>query len=71
MQTGKQHGVRYRQTQWLHDKESLVTISDEEGHESLEVHTLTDGMNKVKRIKNPDIGIIARLKVSPKEAFLT
>ncbi len=70
MQTGKQHGVRYRQTQWLHDKESLVTISDEEGHESVEVHTLTDGMNKVKRIKNPDIGIIARLKVSPKENLI-
>lgn len=67
IQTGKQHGVRYRQTQWLFDRESIVTISDEGGSESIEVHTVKDGTKSVKRLKNLNIGIIAKLKVSPKD----
>lgn len=69
IQTGKTHGVRYRLTNWLHDGESLVTISDEDGVEFMEVHSLTDegGKKPVKKIKSADIGIVARLKVSPKE----
>ncbi len=69
IQTGKTHGVRYRLTNWLHDGESIVTISDEDGVESLEVHSLgeSSGRKAVKKIKNPDIGIVARLRVSPKE----
>ncbi len=69
IQTGKTHGVRYRQTRWLHDGESIVTISDEDGIESLEVHSLkeSNGRTAVKKIKSPDIGIVARIKASPKE----
>ncbi len=69
MQTGKTHGVRYRLSKWLHDGESIVTISDEDGVESIEVHSLKDasGRKAVKKIKSPDIGIVARMKTSPKE----
>lgn len=69
IQTGKTYGVRYRLSKWLHDGESIVTISDEDGVETLEMHSLSEsnGRTAVKKIKNPDIGIVARIKVSPKE----
>jgi tricorn protease len=70
MQIGKQHGVRYRQTQWLYDRESIVTISDESGTESIEVHSVNEGKTKIRKIGIPDIGIIAKLKVSPKENII-
>lgn len=66
MQLGKQHGVRYRLTQWLKDKEKLVTVSDEDGIEAIEVHSFTNREKNIKRLKNADIGIAARIKVSPK-----
>ncbi|MCY7362008.1 MAG: peptidase, partial [Ignavibacteria bacterium] len=67
IQFGKQHGVRYRQTQWLSDKKSIVTISDDGGSEAVEVHSVSDNKKKIHRIEIPDIGIIARMKVSPRE----
>ena len=39
-QLGERHGVRYRMTHWLHDGEALVTLSDAEGEEALEIHRL-------------------------------
>lgn len=39
-QLGERHGVRYRMTHWLHDGQALVTLSDAEGEEALEVHRL-------------------------------
>lgn len=67
LQIGKSGGVRYRLTQFLQDKKSVVTISDDGGTESIEVHTFKDGNKNAKRIKNSDIGIAERIKVSPKE----
>lgn len=66
-QLGKSHGVRYRLTQWLHDNENLVTVSDDTGNESIEIHCIKDGKKEIKRLKNFSAGIIANLKVSPKE----
>ncbi|MEO8445957.1 MAG: S41 family peptidase, partial [bacterium] len=66
-QAGTAHGVRYRLTQWLHDNERLVTVSDENGIEAIEVHSFKNGEKSIKRLKNTDIGIAARLKPSPKE----
>lgn len=66
-QIGKPHGVRYRQTQWLFDKENMVTISDDGGFESIEMHNIKEGKKSVKRLKDLNIGIIARLRVSPTE----
>lgn len=70
MQLGKAHGVRYRLTQWLQDKEKIVTISDENGVEAIEVHSFKNGEKNVKRLKNIDLGIAARMKVSPKENLI-
>ncbi|MDQ3020456.1 MAG: S41 family peptidase [Bacteroidota bacterium] len=67
IQIGKSHGVRYRLTQWLYDKEKIVTVSDDNGSESIEVHTIKDGNKNIKRLNNLDIGLAARLKVSPQE----
>ena len=67
LQIGKTHGVRYRQTQWLYDKETIVTVSDDGGSEAIEVHTAKNGKTTVRRLKDLDIGIVSRLKVSPKE----
>lgn len=66
-QIGMQHGVRHRLTQWLYDKDKIVTVSDENGTEAIEVHSTKEGNNKVKRLRNVNIGIAARLKPSPKE----
>lgn len=67
LQIGKSRGVRYRLTEFLQDKKSVVTISDEGGTESIEVHTFKDGRKNIKRLNNFDIGIAERIKVSPKE----
>ena len=66
-QIGKPQGVRYRQTQWMHDKNSLVTISDDGGKESIEIHSIKGEKKSVKRFNDLEIGICARLRVSPKE----
>jgi tricorn protease len=67
LQIGKTHGVRYRQTQWLCDKETIVTVSDDGGSEAIEVHSAKNGKTPIRRIKDLDIGIVSRLRVSPKE----
>jgi len=67
LQIGKTHGVRYRQTQWLCDKETIVTVSDDGGSEAIEVHSTKNGKTPIRRIKDLDIGIVSRLRVSPKE----
>lgn len=67
-QAGKSHGVRYRLTQWLHDNESIVTVSDDTGKESIEVHSLKEGKKEIKRLNNFNAGIIANMKASPRES---
>ncbi|MBK8981657.1 MAG: PDZ domain-containing protein [Ignavibacteria bacterium] len=67
LQVGKQYGVRYRYTQWMHDNKNIVTVSDENGSETIEIHSSKDGLKEVKRMDFFSAGIIANLKVSPKE----
>jgi len=69
-QIGKAHGVRYRLTQWLFDKATIVTVSDDSGSEAIEVHSIKDDNRSVRRLSRLDIGIVARLKVSPKENII-
>lgn len=66
-QIGKTHGVRYRLTNWLHDNDKIVTVSIDNGIESIEIHTTKIRNKEIKKLNNLDIGLIARIKVSPKE----
>ena len=66
LQIGKS-GIRYRLTQFLRDKKNVVTIADDGGGESVEIHSYKDGKKNAKRLKNLDIGIAERMRVSPKE----
>ncbi len=66
-QIGKAHGVRYRLTQWLYDKETIVTVSDDSGSEAVEVHNFKDISKNVRRLNKLDLGIVARIKASPTE----
>jgi tricorn protease len=70
IQIGKEHGVRYRQTQWLFDKETIVTVSDDSGSEAIEVHKYNNGNREVKRLGKLDIGIVARLRTSPADKVI-
>lgn len=65
LQHGQGDGVRYRLTQWLNDGKRLVTISDADGEERLEIHT-RDGSADAERLADLDIGRPTRLAVSPK-----
>ncbi|MBK9331463.1 MAG: PD40 domain-containing protein [Ignavibacteria bacterium] len=67
LQVGMQYGVRYRYTQWMHDNKNIVTVSDENGSETIEIHSIKDGLKEVKKMDFFSAGIIANLKVSPKE----
>ncbi len=66
-QIGKSSGVRYRLTQWLFDNDKIVTVSDDNGIEAIEVHSKKDSDKNIKRLNNLEIGLAARLKISPKE----
>ncbi len=70
IQIGKAHGVRYRQTQWLFDAETIVTVSDDGGSEAIEVHTFKNGNQNIRRLSKPDLGITAKMKASPKEEII-
>ncbi|HMS33278.1 MAG TPA: S41 family peptidase [Ignavibacteria bacterium] len=70
VQIGKAHGVRYRQTQWLFDAETIVTVSDDGGSEAIEVHTFKNGNQNIRRLSKPDLGITAKMKASPKEEVI-
>ena len=64
LQHGEQSRTRYRLTQWLNDGKRLVTISDAEGEEALEIHT-RDGTADIVRLSALDIGHVRELSVSP------
>ena len=64
LQHGERDGIRYRLTQWLNDGKRLVTLSDAEGEEALEIHT-RDGSADVIRLDALDIGHVRELSVSP------
>ena len=64
-QVGKRHGVRYRFTQWLYDKGSTVTVSDDGGYEVIEVYK--KGKSKCRKYSKLDIGRAVTMKASPTE----
>ena len=49
LQHGERSGTRYRFTQWLNDGKRLITLSDADGEEVLEIHT-RDGSADVIRL---------------------
>lgn len=67
LEVGTSHGVRYRLTEYLKDKKSIVTISDDGGSESIEVQEFKNGKKNVRKLSSLDIGIAERMEVSPKE----
>jgi len=67
LEIGKSHGARYRLTEYLSDKQSLVTISDGGGREAIEVQDFKNGKKNIRKINDLDIGIAERIEVSPKE----
>ena len=64
LQHGERSGTRYRFTQWLNDGKRLVTLSDADGEEALEIHT-RDGSADVVRLDTLDIGHVRDLSVCP------
>ncbi|RKU13707.1 peptidase [Candidatus Poribacteria bacterium] len=64
LQHGARDGTRYRLTQWLNDGKRLVTLSDAEGEEALEIHTRDDSADII-RLSDLDIGHARELSVSP------
>ncbi|MFN8575628.1 MAG: PDZ domain-containing protein [Candidatus Sericytochromatia bacterium] len=64
-QLGEQEGVRYRLTQFL-NRNHIVTISDSDNKEKLEVHS-TDFDFKMKVFDKFDIGRALDMSVSPTE----
>lgn len=58
------HPVRYRLTTWLNDGKRVVTVTDTEGIETLEVHSTTD-KSAPKRLEGLNIGRPFSLLVSP------
>lgn len=63
-QHGERDGVRYRLTQWLSDGKRLVSISDVDGEEAFEVHTI-DGSAPPLRLNELDLGHVSQLAVCP------
>ena len=64
LQHGERDRIRYRLTQWLNDGKRLVTLSDAEGEEALEIHT-RDGSADIVRLGDLDIGHVREIAVSP------
>ena len=64
LQHGERSGTRYRFTQWLNDGKRLVTLSDADGEEALEIHT-RDGSADVVCLDTLDIGHVRDLSVCP------
>jgi tricorn protease len=56
--------VRYRLTSWLNDGKRVVTVTDSEGVETLEIHSTTE-KTAPKRLEGLDIGRPMSLLVSP------
>ena len=64
LQHGERSGTRYRFTKWLNDGKRLITLSDADGEEALEIHT-RDGSAEVIRLAALDLGHVRSLAVSP------
>ncbi len=64
LQHGIRNGVRYRLTRWLKDGKRVVLVSDEGGHDHLEVHHL-EGSPAPRSYGDLDVGRPQAIKVSP------
>ena len=64
LQHGERSGTRYRFAKWLNDGKRLITLSDADGEEALEIHT-RDGSADIVRLDTLDIGHVRSLTVSP------
>ncbi|RAO98427.1 hypothetical protein PW5551_10060 [Petrotoga sp. 9PW.55.5.1] len=65
-QIGKKHGIRYRLSTYLNIKEEkIVTVSDEENKEHLEIYDLKN--NLLSKIDENDLGRVVEIIPSPKE----
>ena len=64
LQVGKREGVRYRLPEWLNDSRRLVMIDDQEGEETLIVHT-GDPDEEPLRLSGLDIGRVDEIRVAP------
>jgi len=65
LQHGERNGTRYRMPRWLNDGKRILTLSDADGEEALEIHTC-DGSEEVRRLDELDIGHVRQLAVCPK-----
>lgn len=65
-QYGERNGIRYRLTRWSSDGSNLITISDADGEEAIELHPL-DKKTPPKRFSDLDIGRPLALYVSPRK----
>ncbi|MGL5082497.1 MAG: S41 family peptidase [Microcoleaceae cyanobacterium] len=63
-QIGKPEAVRYRLTRWLNDGQRLVTITDREGREGLEIYS-PDNNVPLKQFPHLDLGRVVLLAVAP------
>lgn len=63
-QHGEPNGVRYQMTQWLHNSERLVTVSDAGGEEQLTIIT-PESEDPVETLSGLDIGRPLNLHPSP------
>ena len=64
VQHGEPDGVRYRLNQWLNDGKRLLSVSDSNGENAIEIH-YTDGSREPERLGKLDIGIPNNIAVSP------
>lgn len=72
-QIGKAHGVRYRLSTYLNlkDEEKIVTISDENNEEHIEIHNLKETKTEILKIKDLDLGRVTKIIPNPnKEEIL-
>ncbi len=63
-QSGERDGVRYRLSRWSSDGKSLITVSDADGEEALEIHPI-DKKSLPKRLSQLDIGRPVQMALNP------
>ncbi|OQY26609.1 MAG: peptidase [Candidatus Cloacimonetes bacterium 4572_55] len=63
-QYGERHGTRYRLARWTSDGKELITVSDADGEEAIELHPI-DKKIPMKRFGDMDIGRPLSMVVSP------
>lgn len=67
IQHGSQGSVRYRLATWLHDGVRLAIVSDADGEEMIEIHSI-DASAPPERLDGIDVGRPLSLLASPKQA---